>query len=147
MTLPSQIQACIEAPVIVAPSILDEAANHFVWLGYEAKKTDDGVDIWQSGRYSWLVRDFRGGLLFRKIFSASEAGQKDAQAMVSFANALNVEASLLRFYVDGKGNLAIESWYPNLYERRSFGRYVGLIDIELRDLCARRKAQTNWLLA
>ncbi len=146
MALPSQLQTCIASSVIVADSVLDEARNHLEFLGYAVELEGDCVFVSQPGRFSWLLKDFRGGAIFRKLFSASEAGRQRLEAMLVFSNRINAAAAFIRTYVDGQGDLAIEGWYPNLYERRSFGHFVMALDTDLHEQLNRCQTEVESLL-
>lgn len=146
MPLPSQLLKCVAPGVVIADSVLEEAQNHLEFLGYKIERAEDCVFISQPGRFSWLLKDFRGGVLFRKLFSASEAGRERPEALLAFANRINAEAAFVRAYVDAQGDLAMEAWYPNLYERRSFGHFVMALDTDLHEQLNRCRGEVESLL-
>lgn len=63
-----------------------------------------------------------------------------------FANRVNADAAFVRTYVDAQGDLAMEAWYPNLYERRSFGHFVMALDTDLHELLNRCREEVQTLL-
>ena len=147
MSLPSQLQNCVASGVIVADSILGEACNHLEFLGYKVEQETDCVFVSEPARFSWMLKDFRGGVMFRKSFPASEGGRERPEALLALSNRMNTDAGLLRTYVDAQGDLAIEAWFPNLYERRSFGRFVMALETELRELLSRCRAEVSAVLS
>jgi len=147
MSLPSQLLNCIACNVIVADSVLQEARTHLEFLGYTVEVSGDWLLVSQPGCFSWALRDFRGGVLFRKVFPVSEAGRAKREAVLAFANRLNADASFVRAYVNEPGDVAIEAWYPNLYERRSFGMFVTQLDGDLRAQLGRCREEVETLLA
>lgn len=146
MALPSQLQTCVASSVIVADSVLEEARNHLQFLGYAIEREGDCIFVSQPGRFSWLLKDFRGGVLFRKVFSAGAGGRQDRAGLLALSNRINAEAAFVRTYVDAQGDLALECWYPNLYERRSFGHFVMALDTDLHEQLNRCRVEVNALL-
>ena len=147
MPLPTQVLNCIACNVIVADSVLGEARTHLEFLGYAIEPAVDGFLISQPACYTWLLRDFRGGMLLRKAFTASDAGRAKPEAMLALANRINLDASFVRAFVDARGDLAIDAWYPNLYERRSFGLFITQLDRDLREQLARCREEVEVLLS
>lgn len=146
MNQQSPLPLCLYSPVVFGSSIIEEVLDHAAYLGYDVQRTERRFEIAQPGRLSWVLFEHRGGVLFCKRYRASEAARHDRQALLALANEVNNEVSLTRLYVTPEGDLAIEGWYPNVYERTSFGRFVGTMDLELREQLERRKAETDRLL-
>ena len=147
MALPQAIRSLFTPAPIAAESLIDELKVHLEFLGYDLDPKDAALFITQPGRFSWLLRDFNGGVLYRKIFSASEAGHAQLPDLYRLANAMNAEASLTRCYVDKDGDMVVEAWHANLYERRAFGRFINGLEADLRrqlDCC---RADVELLLA
>lgn len=146
MPLPSPLLKCVASNVIVADSVLGEARNHLEFLGYTVEQEGDSVFVSQPGRFCWMLKDFRGGIIFRKVFSTSEAGRQKPEVMLALSNRISADAAFIRTYIDAQGDLAIEAWYPNLYERRSFGHFVMALDTDLRDQLNRCREEVDALL-
>lgn len=146
MALPARLQACLDLNVIVADSILGEVCNHLEFLGYTVDREGDSIFVSQPGRFSWLLKDCQGGILFHKVFHAADGGREPPEALMALSNRMNAEAVLIRTYVNARGDLAVEAWYPNVYERRSFGQFAMALETDLCHQLKRCRAEAETLL-
>lgn len=146
MPLPVAFQPCVSSRVLAADSMLQEVRDHLECMGYTVAPDGNGLLISQSGRFTWLLTDFRDGILFRKVFRASDAGRARPADLLELANRINAGCAFVRTYRDSEGDLALDAWHPGLYERRSFGLFVNRLDAELRELMGQLRSEVDMLL-
>ena len=146
MTETAWLDSLIRTNVVVADSILEEIRNHMEFLGYQTEVLENELHFHQEGRYRWFVRDYAGGVLFYKTYCGIEHVTDAATSLAQMVNRMNVVTRVLHYYVNAENGLVMEAWHPNLYEKRSFGKFFNLIDDDVRTQLEREKGEIQRLL-
>ena len=146
MTETAWLDSLIRTNVIVADSILEEIRNHMEFLGYQTEVLENELHFHQEGRYRWIVRDFAGGVLFYKTYRGIAFFSEARRGTLYLFHYLYVAARVLHYYVNADNGLVMEAWHPNLYEKRSFGKFFNLIDDDVRTQLEREKGEIQRLL-
>ena len=104
-------------------NITDSIANR-LQTKHDYKVEKDG-EIHRAAHEIWFNLSFReiaDGAIFQIfIKTSSDASPQDVQ---QYATALNREALLMRFFVDGDGDFACEAYYPGPFSAESFDHFM-----------------------
>jgi hypothetical protein len=118
----------------MANSAVDQIKVHLEFLGYKITERDVSEDknpfffFKHAAKPNLSIRSYRGGVLLTTLYKGNETAQKERQGYLTFINSANAGASVTRCYTDEEANFIIESWYPENYERASFGVFLELWD-------------------
>ena len=106
------------------PAQLVAVRDHLESLGYDASFDRDG-DVAAEHEEHWnsYVKQYRGGLLMLALIDVA-ATEDRMDACHRWANALNAEARLARFYFNERRSLALEAWLGGEYDKSAFGTFV-----------------------
>jgi hypothetical protein len=106
-------------------AVLDEVKNHLEFLGYQVEEKTDTDGIYGASHdthWNFLFSEKLDGIFFRSFVTPKESADEDE--LLEFVNDLHTKAVVARFYIDSDGDLAIESWWPNIYEKNAFVNFV-----------------------
>jgi hypothetical protein len=115
------------SPAETAPTdTLERIAEHLRYLGYAVEPmTDNGVVIARhAAKMNLVIRARFGGILITTLNTGHETARTDRAAYLSYINSLNRKARVVRFYADDSGDLYMEAWHPDWYDRAQFGVFL-----------------------
>jgi hypothetical protein len=107
---------------------LDSMLAHLEFLGYEVTQDGEIARAKHATRYNVSLRSFASGILLTRLFGANDTARQDKAGYLEFINSLNNKAAVARFYADKDMDLFIEAWYPDMYDRPSFGLFLEIWD-------------------
>ncbi len=106
-------------------AVLDDVKDHLEFLGYRVKEKPEAEGVYgatHDKRWHFVFNEQVGGIFFRSFVPTDDVATN--AELESFVNDLHTKAIVARFYIDEDGDLAIEAWWPNIYERSAFGTFV-----------------------
>lgn len=120
----------------VTTDTFDQVLNHLQFLGYETSRKDEVVTAKHRTKRSIMMKAFRGGILSTAIVGCNDHAKSHKAGYLRFINLLNSKASVARFYADADSDydLLTEAWYPDFYDRSSFGIFWEAWDTDSRTL-------------
>ena len=103
------------APTIAADALdktMENIVNHLEFVGYSVeKRTKDEFKAKHQSKYSFYVRKYNGGLLFRVVFTKlKKPAEERRAAYIGLINTFNSAAIVCRFYADKNNYFVVEAW-------------------------------------
>jgi hypothetical protein len=111
-------------------STLDDVVGHLESHGYSITAKDQLRLATHTSKLNMTFRMNKGGILFTAFCRTQDQAKKDRKGFLDFLNQLNAKASVVRFYADSDSDLAIEAWYPDQYDRGTFGTFLDAWETE-----------------
>jgi hypothetical protein len=104
-------------------------ADHLAFFGYTKDNRSENERLILSGGSTpntLLLREIAGGIHFSAAYPGDEIG-----ATVDKVNTVNSKSWLVKVvYVDST-TVTVESWYPGVYDKQSFGLFFDFFRREL----------------
>lgn len=116
------------AGFLSAQDTLEEMADHLTFLGYEVDFDGEVITADRSDAAEIVIEYYDKGVLFWAYWPA-EMGI-DRSEFIESVNNLNYNASASRYYIDDDGDLVIEMWLPDHYDKKLFADSVSLWEFE-----------------
>jgi hypothetical protein len=106
------------------PGQMEQVAAHLQLLGFECEDRGEVMGVRHPELPSFVVREYRDGLLFTAFFQGKEAATTDRAGFLVLVNKMNQASVLVRCFVADDGDLGLEAWLPSQYERQIFARFL-----------------------
>ncbi|MCL5612354.1 MAG: hypothetical protein M1485_07375 [Chloroflexi bacterium] len=111
----------------------EQMIAHLEFLGYKVERKEPGAFAKHETNLNLFLQEQKGGVLFSSLFGFQETAKRDKAECLAWINALNETTLLLRFYTNGEfDSLVMQSWYPSIYDKASFGLFVELLNGNIR---------------
>lgn len=104
--------------------------SHLEFLGYDVTVNEKHILAKHPKYLNILVKKYRGGMLLTSFFGGKEYGKKNIGSWQTLVNTLNREAAAARYYISKSGNLVIEGYFPGAYEKKRFGAFLTVYNLE-----------------
>ena len=108
-------------------SVITEMISHLEFLGYEITKKEGEPPMFylrHSDRTSIVISEDYPGYSFRTFMSVRAEVKNRHSKYLEFINQLNSRSIVARFHYRENLNLVASSWFPNNYEKTTFGRFM-----------------------
>ena len=115
-------------------TVMDQFIAHLEFLGYDIERSENGpIKAKHQMHANFLFNIFSFGGLARAFFGTNVQAKNQRSDLLDRVNAYNSIARVCRAYVDKDMDLVIEAFFPNLYDRITFGIFMDTFnnDIEL----------------
>jgi hypothetical protein len=122
--LDPQTIAELDLPGVSKSDKMTKIITHLQFLGYETVPGDRRVQAKHPRHILFVIKEYRGGLLFTVFFRGTEHSRQKREDFLEFANSFNRRANIARAYISEKGNLVFEAWYPGAYQKTTFSRFL-----------------------
>lgn len=103
------------------PKDAKDFMKHLKKEGYTCEKGDNFVTANHDVQLNLVMKAYNGGVL---VQTYAGSNVKDRDEIVDTVNALNRNATVTRFYIDGDGDTMIEAWYPGEYDKKHFEAFL-----------------------
>jgi hypothetical protein len=113
----------VEGDSAMKDATVDKVAAHLEFLGYELERRETSIYASHPTKPNYLLSEFMDGVMHRTFWPANERAQDDRLGYLEFVNRLNHNASVTRYYADRDGDLVVEAWYPESYDRARYARF------------------------
>jgi hypothetical protein len=112
---------------------MQQMCEHLQLLGYKTEPDAIGVAISHEGQAHFRLFQNIGGIGFIYSFNVTqEAPAKDPGGFFGLLNEINQGCVVSRFAYDSERNkLYVSAWYPDYYDRESFGLFFDRLRTEL----------------
>lgn len=134
MTRGSQLSALLLMLALtlagVCPALADipaesgEITTHLEFRGYSWEEEEGWLTFVHEERLPFILMAFRGGILIQSWFDGTEYAAEHSDEFRIVVNSLNTSATVMRFYIEEDGDLAMEAWYPGTYNKQTFSAFV-----------------------
>jgi len=115
-------------------------SKHLLDLGYAVQTEKEILKVSHPDRYKFWVIDVGPGTLFRTLFKLGRPADSDSAEFLRFMNRANDDAIITRFSTR-EGFLAVEAWFPDVYEHGVFDVFFRRYVFEISDW-SQREAET-----
>lgn len=116
------------------PDNASDVIEHLEFMGYEVSMNDERIRAVHNENINIMLKKFQGGILTVAYYGGSQYADDNRGAFLNLINTLNQKAVSARFYIDGDGDLAIESYYPGKYNRQGFSAFLKAFNLEQSNL-------------
>jgi hypothetical protein len=120
----------------MADERLDSYATHLEFLGYGIEHREKSIAANHPRKPNIQLQYIFGGVLHSTFWGMKSEDQLPRRDLLEYVNDLNANAAICRFYVDKDGDLMIEAWHPERYERTEYGRFLDLWNSDMQDFIA-----------
>lgn len=124
--------------------VLAEMRSHLELLGYGITVEGDLIIVQRSDKPSFGLWSSSAGIMFMCLFDVRPEGvSTDLAGFMKFLNSANLGSEISRFYWDedvADPKLRGEAWFPNWYEKKTFGRFLDVWLEEIGDVAKRGKS-------
>jgi hypothetical protein len=111
---------------------MEQIKQHLEFLGYEVRATKEQLTARHTRRWNCFVRPAWQGVTVGAIFATSDYAKENPGEFFEFLNRLNCSAEVTRFFADRELTMVMEAWWPAVYERVPFGRFLDYWDADTR---------------
>lgn len=98
--------------------------DHLEFLGYETERSDDRLYAKHPTRPNITLKAFRSGVLHTSVWGCSDDAKRDDYRLHTWANRLSTNAAVVRYYLDDELDLFVEAWYPAVYVKADYARFI-----------------------
>jgi len=103
--------------------LMEKIEAHLEELDYEIRDRGEGVrEAAHETRWNVAFVEELEGVLFRSYIETSPTA--DRRELLAFIEDVHREAVVARLFVDEGGDLALEAWWPSLYDPEAFHTFV-----------------------
>ncbi len=106
------------------PEQADKIMNHLEFLGYDVSQNGQRIAARHEKYLNLLIRSYEGGILVSGFFRGTEFGKANQAKWLEILNKLNRKSTVAKYYIDKDGDLAIEAYYPGVYNKKAFGIFI-----------------------
>lgn len=106
------------------PENAREVQEHMEFNGYTVEVNDQRILAKHASKPNISMRKYNGGILFTTSYIGTDEGHNSRRRMLEIANALNVDAVAVRFYIDKDTDMIVEGYYPGVYDKEAFGIFL-----------------------
>jgi len=115
--------------------MMDQIVKHLDFLGYETSQQENQVVFARHARhFNLIVKDYAFGVLFTTFFKINSEGLAHRNEVYQAVNAYNRLARVCRGYLDKDFDLVVEAYFPNYYDKTTFGNFMDTLNEDLRAL-------------
>ncbi len=102
---------------------LERVGEALEQLDYRVERRDEEVyEAMHEERWNFVYTPDVGGLLLRSSIEAREAAS-DLE-LYDLIDEVHAEAAVLRIYLDDDRDLALEAWWPPLFQSEAFEMFI-----------------------
>ena len=103
--------------------LLDKIATRLEDFGYRPEQRGEGVfEAVHQERWNFVFTEDVGGVLLRSSIETQDTAS-DLQ-LYDLINDIHQEAVVLRMYLDDDHDLALETWWPPVFEPSAFEMFI-----------------------
>jgi len=104
---------------------IDQIIAHLEFLGYETERRDSGaIKAVHKSHFNLIFKEYGYGVLFTAFFGINAKGKSNKSNAYERVNSFNREARVSRCYLDKDFDLVVEAYFPNLYDKSTFGVFM-----------------------
>lgn len=105
------------------PDLMHKIETHLEELDYEIRDKGEGVrEAAHDARWNFVFVEELDGVLVRSYIETSPGAERSE--LLEFIDDVHREAVVARMFVDDSGDLALEAWWPSLYDPEEFHTFV-----------------------
>jgi hypothetical protein len=104
--------------------------THLEFLGYEVEDDGENIMARHKIKLNVILLFLSQGVLHTSLFGCSDHARHYRKDYMELVNALNREATLVRYYANSDLNLMIEGLYMGPYDRSRYGEFLETWDMD-----------------
>jgi hypothetical protein len=108
--------------------VLEQMATQLGYMGYNVEIKEDLVLAKHEIKPNFALKAMGGGILLKSGFRANEKTSYSYDEFLELMNELNKKAIIVRFFADEDRDLALEAWFPPVYDPHAFGLFLSGFD-------------------
>lgn len=103
--------------------LMHKIATHLEELDYDIRDKGEGVrEAAHGARWNFVFVEELDGVLLRSYIETGPSAQRGE--LLEFVDDVHREAVVARLFVDESGDLAMEAWWPSLYDPEEFHTFI-----------------------
>ncbi|MDX9724027.1 MAG: hypothetical protein RBU37_24970 [Myxococcota bacterium] len=103
---------------------IDDIQTHLEFLGYAIVTEGERKVATHESKLNFLIRELGPAYILTVFFRTQDHVKAEPQVLYGVVNKLNQDSVAARFLVDGDGDLMIEAFWPNHYDRTAFAHFI-----------------------